>query len=191
MLTKLIDLGYVGTGTTPSMKNPEYYDSDDIPFIKPSDINDNEVSKITKSEFFISSKARQKARLFPKNTILCVCIGSIGKIGITTKESSCNQQINYIIPNDKHNAKFLAYSLLFRKDELIRIGSDGPVVPIINKSRFENIEITTFDYDKETEIADEIDSIKVNIDLKLNILSELDELVKSRFISQEAAKCIY
>ena len=165
MLTKLIDLGYVGTGTTPSMKNPGYYDSDDIPFIKPSDINDNEVSKITKSVFFISNKARQKARLFPKNTILCVCIGSIGKIGITTKESSCNQQINYIIPNDKHNAKFLAYSLLFRKDELIRIGSDGTVVPIINKSRFENIEIKTFDYDKETKISGELDSIKANIDL--------------------------
>lgn len=26
MLTKLVDLGYVGTGTTPSMKNPDYYD---------------------------------------------------------------------------------------------------------------------------------------------------------------------
>ena len=182
MLTKLIDLGYVGTGTTPSMKNPGYYDSDDIPFIKPSDINDNEVSKITKSVFFISNKARQKARLFPKNTILCVCIGSIGKIGITTKESSCNQQINYIIPNDKHNAKFLAYSLLFRKDELIRIGSDGTVVPIINKSLFENIEIKTFDYDKETKIAGELDSIKANIDLKLSIITELDELVKSQFI---------
>ena len=76
MLTKLVDLGYVGTGTTPSMKNPDYYDSNDIPFIKPSDLNDNEVSKITKNEFFISNKAKQKARIFPKNTILCVCIGS-------------------------------------------------------------------------------------------------------------------
>lgn len=189
MLSKLIDLGYVGTGTTPPMKNPDYYDNDDIPFIKPSDINDNEVSKITKSEFFISNKAKQKARIFPKNTILCVCIGSIGKIGITTTESSCNQQINYIIPNEKHNAKFLAYSLLFRKDELIRIGADGPVVPIINKSRFENIEINTFDYDKETKIANEIDGIKVNIDLKQKVINELDELIKSRFMGQEVVQC--
>lgn len=182
MLTKLIDLGYVGTGTTPSMKNPDYYNSNDILFIKPSDIYDNAVSEIVQSEFFISSNARQKARIFPKNTILCVCIGSIGKIGITTKESSCNQQINYIIPNEKHNAKFIAYSLFSRKDELIRIGSDGPVVPIINKSRFENIEIITFDYEKETEVANELDNINNIIDLKKKELLSLDELIKSRFI---------
>ena len=187
MLTKLVDLGYIGTGTTPSMKNPDYYDSNDIPFIKPSDLNDNEVSKITKNEFFISNKAKQKARIFPKNTILCVCIGSIGKIGITTKESSCNQQINYIIPNKEHNAKFLAYSLLSRKDELLRIGSDGPVVPIINKSRFENIEINTFDCDKETEIANEIDEIKANIDLKQKVINDLDSLIKSRFRGEAIA----
>ena len=185
MLTKLIDLGYVGTGTTPSMKNPDYYNSNDILFIKPSDIYDNAVSEIVQSEFFISSNARQKARIFPKNTILCVCIGSIGKIGITTKESSCNQQINYIIPNEKHNAKFIAYSLFSRKDELIRIGSDGPVVPIINKSRFENIEIITFDYEKETEVANELDNINNIIDLKKKELLSLDELIKSRFIRQE------
>ena len=182
MLTKLMDLGYVGTGTTPSMKNPDYYNSDDILFIKPSDINDNEVTEITRCEFFISNCAKQKARIFPKNTILCVCIGSIGKIGITTKESSCNQQINYIIPNEKHNAKFLAYSLLFRKDELIRIGSDGPVVPIINKTRFENIEIVTFDYNKEMKVVNELDNINNFIAFKQKEINDLDELIKSRFI---------
>lgn len=182
MLTKLIDLGYVGTGTTPSMKNPDYYNSNDILFIKPSDINDNGVTELTDSEFFISNVARKKARIIPKNTILCVCIGSIGKIAITTKESSCNQQINYIIPSEDHNAKFLAYSLLSRKNELIRIGSDGPVVPIINKSRFENIEIIIFDYNKETEIANELDNIRNIINIKQNELNHLDELIKSRFI---------
>lgn len=182
MLTKLIDLGYVGTGTTPSMKNPDYYNSNDILFIKPSDINDNGVTELTDSEFFISNAARKKARIIPKNTILCVCIGSIGKIAITTKESSCNQQINYIIPSEDHNAKFLAYSLLSRKNELIRIGSDGPVVPIINKSRFENIEIIIFDYNKETEIANELDNIRNIINIKQNELNHLDELIKSRFI---------
>ena len=185
MLTKLIDLGYIGTGTTPSMKKTNYYNSDDIQFIKPSDIMDNEVSEIIKSEYFISNDARQKARIFPKNTILCVCIWSIGKIGITSQESSCNQQINYIIPNKGHNAKFLAYSLLSKKNELIRIGSNSPVVPIINKSRFENIEITTFDYNMETEIVNILDNIKNAINLKKKELSSLDELIKSRFIRLE------
>ena len=185
MLSNIANIGIVGTGTTPSKKNKEFYDSKDIMFIKPSDIFDTSITEIVNAENYISNKARLKAKIFPKDTILCVCIGSIGKIGITTQESSCNQQINYIIPNNNHYPKFIAYNLYYNKQRLIDIGSDGPVVPIINKKKFEEICIKIFDFSTEKEIADSLDIIKRYIEIKQNELKSLNELIKSRFICQE------
>ena len=43
---KLSEIGRIFTGNTPSMKEPSYYESNDIPFIKPSDLNESGVTNI-------------------------------------------------------------------------------------------------------------------------------------------------
>lgn len=133
-------LGVIMTGTTPPMKNPEYYDSFDILFIKPGDIAEDKVTAILSAESAISEKARTVGRIFPKNSVLVTCIGTIGKIGIAMQECSCNQQINVIIPDKTVNNVYLAYCMLYMKDLLTR-AANAPVVPIINKSDFSKIEI--------------------------------------------------
>lgn len=137
---ELSKFGDIGTGTTPPMKNKDYYSSNDIPFIKPSDFCDVSVTYLNSSEFFISENARKAARIFPNKTVLVTCIGTIGKVAIVTTESSCNQQINYIIPNNKVNEKYIAYSLLYSKNEL-QEKANAPVVPILNKSEFAKSQI--------------------------------------------------
>ncbi len=183
MLVK--NLGIVGTGTTPSMRNSNYYDSKDIPFIKPSDLNDHGITSVYDTDFYLSNNARNVARLIPANTILCTCIGSIGKIGITETEASCNQQINYIVCNEKHDPRFIGYSLLASKSKMIRIAANGPVVPIINKTRFENLDVVSFDLNTEIAIREKLDGINKAIENKKKELSLLDELIKSRFMKQE------
>ena len=137
---ELSKFGDIGTGTTPPMKNKDYYSSNDIPFIKPSDFCNVSVTYLNSSEFFISENARKAARIFPNKTVLVTCIGTIGKVAIVTTESSCNQQINYIIPNNKVNEKYIAYSLLYSKNEL-QEKANAPVVPILNKSEFAKSQI--------------------------------------------------
>ena len=133
-------LGEVMTGTTPPMKNPEYYDSNDILFIKPGDIAEDSVTAILSAESFISEKARRVGRIFPKNSVLVTCIGTIGKVGIAMQEGSCNQQINVIVPGASVNHAYLAYCMLYMKD-LLKEGANAPVVPILNKADFSKIEI--------------------------------------------------
>ena len=41
---KLGDIGQVITGNTPSKKNKEFYNSKDINFFKPSDIDENKIN---------------------------------------------------------------------------------------------------------------------------------------------------
>ena len=139
---KLSETGKVYTGNTPSMKVPEYYESDDIPFIKPGDIAESGVTTVRDAASFISKKGRDAARVMPKGSVLVTCIGTIGKVGIVAQESCCNQQINFIVPNDRYNPIYLAHCLSFFKNVLTDM-ANAPVVPIINKSLFSALEIPT------------------------------------------------
>lgn len=139
----LVEIGQIGdvmTGTTPSMKNDEYYNSSDIMFIKPGDISEEHVTEIDTSEAYISENARSVGRLFPEKSVLVTCIGTIGKVGISTKESSCNQQINVVVPGNHVNYLYLAYLLLYIKEHL-KEAANSPVVPILNKGDFSRITI--------------------------------------------------
>ena len=137
---RIAQLGGVGTGNTPSMRVAKYYASDDIPFVKPSDMLENGVAIIADGTAFIAEAARTVARIVPAASVLVTCIGTIGKVGITSCECACNQQINYVTPRDDINVIYLAHCLSHCKQLLVEM-SNAPVVPIINKSQFSAIEI--------------------------------------------------
>ena len=179
----LKELGEIITGNTPSKQIEEFWNSEDICFIKPDVIADSGVNEISESNEYISEEARKKARVVSKNAIFVTCIGSIGKIGIAMDgEYAFNQQINAIIPNEKIDSKYLAYNLLFNKQRLIGM-ANAPVVPIINKSQFGeftlNIEI---DSDKQSEIVKVLDKLMDIIKHRENELFALDALIKARFV---------
>ena len=178
---KLKDIGTIVTGNTPSKKKLEYYINKDICFFKPSDIEDNGVIKLKKSEEYISEKAREKVRMLPKNSVLVTCIGTIGKVGIIEKEACCNQQINAIITNKNINPKYIAYSILNKK-QWLQQKANAPVVPIINKSDFSNVEIYIHNIEEQNIIVNQLDKVQEIIDLRKKQIEELDELIKSRFV---------
>ena len=183
MKVMLKELGEIITGNTPSKQIEEFWNSEDICFIKPDVIADSGVNEISESNEYISEEARKKARVVSKDAIFVTCIGSIGKIGIAMDgEYAFNQQINAIIPNEKVHPKYLAYNLLFNKQRLIGM-ANAPVVPIINKSQFGeftlNIEI---DSDKQSEIVKVLDKLMDIIKHRENELFVLDALIKARFV---------
>ena len=180
---KLSEIGRIFTGNTPSMKEPSYYESNDIPFIKPSDLNESGVTNIEGVEAYISEKARPVARIIPPNAVLVTCIGTIGKIGITSRESCCNQQINFVVPNDGINSLYLAYCLTFFKSTLQNI-ANAPVVPIINKTQFSELEVPVFDIDKQNQFAgfvEQTDKSKFEIQKSLEKLETLKKALMQKY----------
>lgn len=112
---KIGELGSVFTGNTPSKRNNEFYESDDIMFIKP-DILSFDIIDIKQSNEYLSEKARKKARIIPKGSLLVSCIGNIWKLGINIEEVAFNQQINAIVHNNKiTSSKYLAYLLKYNQ----------------------------------------------------------------------------
>lgn len=179
---KLKDIGTIITGNTPSKRNEEFYNKKDINFYTPSDFEDGIINYLNDSINYISEKAREKARILPKNSVLVTCIGIIGKVGITIKESACNQQINAIIPNkDIVNNKYLSYWFI-AKSEILRKIANAPVVPIINKTSFENLDIYIPSIKEQEIIVNKLDEIQEIIDINNKQVNILNEIQKSTFI---------
>ena len=179
---KLGDLGKIITGNTPSKKTLEFYDSNDIPFIKPDDFKTiDEISSSKGNKNYISENARNSARIVPKTSVLVTCIGIIGKVMISESELSFNQQINAIVPNELILSKYLAYLLLYNKPKLDFI-SNAPVVPIINKTQFSEFEVTFHeDIDVQEKIIQNLENLDNQILKRRHQSRLLLNLVKSRF----------
>ena len=138
---KLEAIGKVITGMTPPTKHQAYY-GDDYLFVTPSDLGFDSYF-ISKTERCVSQQGYEKYRnrFIPAMSTMYTCIGStIGKIGLSRKTVLTNQQINSIIPNDAHDARFVYYLMRSLTNE-IRALNAGCAVPIINKGDFENIDV--------------------------------------------------
>jgi len=180
MRVKLKDIGKIVTGKTPSKREASYWDSDDIPFVKPDDFK-NDVSILTNYNSYVSTSGSEKGNKVPANSVLVTCIGTIGKVVVTEKEVITNQQINAIIPNEKIDSKYLMYQILKKREYLNHI-ANAPVVPIVNKSTFEKVEIFLLPLTEQKNIAKTLDKAKELIELRKASIEKLDELSKSVFI---------
>lgn len=179
---RLGDIGTIITGNTPKTSDNQNYASSDISFVKPSDIDDNELTDLHSSEYHISEYARDKARILPPQSILVTCIGIVGKVGINAIECAFNQQINAIIPDSrKCNYRYLAYAIQHEKPKLQSI-ANAPVVPILNKSQFSDIQVPLPPLEEQRKIAAVLDKVSDLIAKRRQQLDKLDELVKARFV---------
>ena len=136
---ELSELGKISTGSTPPMKNKDFYENADMPFYKPGDFIDG-VSNIDCSESFVDARAESVSRIMDPGTVAVTCIGIIGKIGIIKRRGICNQQINFIAPNDNVNSIYLAFAIDTKK-KFMQEKANAPVVPILNKTNFSKVTI--------------------------------------------------
>jgi type I restriction enzyme S subunit len=139
-LVEIGSLGKIVTGSTPKTAEPANYSPAEIDFIAPADLG---IAKdVTDSEKKISRQGLASIRALPSKAVLCVCIGSsIGKVGMTIKESATNQQINSIVCNERHDPDFIFHQLIYRYDYWRGFATFG-TVPILNKGRFQTIKLS-------------------------------------------------
>lgn len=136
----LSEIGKVITGKTPSTTNKKFFNGE-ILFIKTPDIHGNIFiinSDQTLSDLGADS---QKSKTLPEKTIFVSCIGTLGSVGITSKLSQTNQQINAVLLNNVEDYIFLYFFLGSSKKQLINLGSNGATMGNVNKDKFEKIEL--------------------------------------------------
>ena len=159
----LKEVGQIITGKTPNTNKEEYYGKD-ILFITPTDINNKYT---TKTERSLTNIGVKYSKFIPKNSVLVTCIASIGKNTINQEDCTINQQINVIIPNDSNYYEYLYYHLTFNTPYILTFAGKSATA-IINKSTFEEIDITIPPLDEQKAIAD----ILSKADEEINLLNK-------------------
>ena len=183
---RLKEIGQTQTGLTPSTSNKSYF-GDRIPFIKPADVDINGNGSIRYDNEGLSNEGLQAGRQIKKHSILMVCIGaSIGKVGFSEKDVSCNQQINTLTPKPDFNPKFFYYAMRTKSffNKILKNSSQA-TLPIINKSKWGNLQISFPMSQKEQDaivkkldtLAEDTKKLEGNYEYKLSDLGEFKKSI--------------
>ena len=128
------------SGGTPSRSKTEFY-TGDILWVKTKELNDDFIfdteEKITENAIRNSS-----AKMVPSGSILMAMYGAtIGKLGIATKELSCNQACCvFLLPEDSTLRLYLYNWLLNSRTLLISMGK-GAAQPNLSQDMIKNLEV--------------------------------------------------
>lgn len=178
------DLGKVITGNTPPRSNPELY-GNYIPFIKATDISENEKYTYTPEEYYSEEGFREyKTSLIPKHSTCVVTIGSIGKkMTMACQDCFINQAMNAIIPNNDYDYEYVYYLLKNNIHKLKNLDSGtASGRENVSKSAFMGMELSV--------IKDKVTQKRIG-----SILSAYDDLIENNQkhikLLEEAAQRLY
>lgn len=108
-----------GSGGTPISTNKKYYEGGNIPWLRSGEVCRKE---ITNSEIFITEEGMKNssAKIFPVNSVLIAMYGATaGQVGVLKFESTTNQAICAVLPNEKLLPEFLYYHLSKIKEYIV------------------------------------------------------------------------
>jgi type I restriction enzyme, S subunit len=175
----LFSLGTVQTGSTPSTSKETFWGGE-IPFVTPSELDQS--IPITITPRTLSDEGGREARLLGEGTVLICCIGSLGKIGIAGRTLATNQQINSVeFDPQRIWPRFGYYACQELKTKLLTM-APATTVPIVNKSKFEQLEIPVPPLPEQRRIAailDQADALRAK---RREALAQLDSLTQSIFV---------
>ena len=136
---RLTELGQTQTGTSPSSGNPDLF-GDFMPFIKPADLDGNQINYNGPG---LSEIGVAHSRLADANSILMVCIGAtLGKVNTTARPVCFNQQINSLTPFLDGLTAFIALALKASDFQTLAWSKAGTgTLPIISKGKWEVLPI--------------------------------------------------
>lgn len=153
----LSDFGDIITGKTPSTTIADYF-GDDVPFIKTPDMHNQIFIEHTDQMLSELGAKSQEKKFLPPLSLCVSCIGTAGVVGITSKPSQTNQQINSIVFNEPKNV-FFFYALMSQmKEQLDALGSNGSTFTNVNKNKFENMEVFVPNQKTLNEFAEEFEA---------------------------------
>ena len=146
----------IKTGGTPKGADASFFESGGFNWHTPSDFRD--AIELADASRQLSSLGVKEVTVFPSNTILMIGIGAtIGKVSISRKPCSCNQQINAILPNTRLvRLEFLAFYLRTLRSFIVDCGK-FTTMPIINQDETKRLPVLIPPISEQVEIAKHIE----------------------------------
>ena len=134
----------IGIGKTPPRKETEWFstNSDDMQWISIKDMGNSGVF-ITESSEFLTNQAVDKfnIRKIPENTVLLSFKLTIGRVSITTCETTTNEAIAHFKITDKSFLTTEYLYLFFQQFDFNSLGSTSSIATAVNSKTIKGIEI--------------------------------------------------
>ena len=163
------------TGKTPSTKDEKNFNGN-IPFITIDDIRQGLYVFNTVRTLSEKGANSQIKKYIPKDSICVTCIATVGLVGITTKDSQTNQQINSVICKNKNNLYYLVNAIK-EYFEYSSGAKSGNIFDNMNKEDFASIKLI---YPTEDVLEKYKDKVKPIYNKIKNCILENEELIKLR-----------
>ena len=181
MKYKLGEICEIVSGSTPKTSVAEYWNGD-IKWITPAELTD-ESYIIEDSVRKLTELGVKKSGLTPfsAGTVILSSRAPIGKVAIAGCEMYCNQGFKNLICSDKINNKYLYWFLKGNTAFLNSLGR-GATFKEISKGIVSDIEINVPDEESQKVAVSNLEKLSEIIKLRKNEMSELDNLIKARFV---------
>ena len=170
---KVKEITDVVVGSTPSTSNSEFWCNGTIPWISSGELNNGIIKSPVKHITELALK-KCSVKIMPiETTVLAMTGATLGKVGFLSFETTGNQSVAGFLPNKKFYSKFLFYSLLNNKNQVLTLAGGGAQQGI-NKSNIESLEFNFPTIKEQTIIANFLTAI----DEKISHSQSQLELVK-------------
>lgn len=174
----------VQTGRTPSIQGAkvDYFENGEINWFTPADFNNERFLDDSTRKVNQLALENGEIQLFPNYSIYLVSIGAtLGKIGISEKSGSANQQINVISFYNSINPVFGFYYLKSISNNLIS-EVDFTTLPILNQSKTKDLFIPIPALEEQKIISAFLDEKTAEIDILISQKRKLIECLKEERI---------
>ena len=173
-------LDKIKTGSTPTTQNQSYFDGD-IDWFTPADFVDIKLAS-SKRKISLQALIDGEAILFEENTVLLVGIGAtIGKVAMTNKKCSSNQQITGLTTKSNRMLPLYLTYWLHLNQKLIKAFSNNTTLPILNNEGIRSLYCILPPLKEQTAIANYLEQETLRIDeLILDIEDHKDQLREYR-----------
>jgi len=183
MLYKLKDIFDLQMGKTPSRNNIEYWNTNDYKWVSIADLTKTD-KYISDTKEYLSKKAVNESgiKIIPANTVIMSFKLSIGKTAITAEDMYSNEAIMAF--HDKHIVEILPeYIFYLFKYKNWDDGSNKAVMgKTLNKAILSEVEIDICSIEEQRKIVNVLDKIMNLISARKKELTDLDTLIKARFV---------
>ncbi|MDR1724746.1 MAG: restriction endonuclease subunit S [Tannerella sp.] len=174
----------IKSGGTPSREIANYWNRQDIPWLKTGEIHNN---ILIQSEEFISQSGydSSSAKILPKDTILMAMYGATaGQLGILKFEASTNQACCGMICKNQLYASFLYYYLL-KNQQYIKSQAIGGAQDNLSKNFIESFPILIpTNYLIENYVLKKLIDYTEVLTIEIKFLENLETLILTKMSNQ-------
>ncbi len=181
-LVEIAEICEIVNGSTPSRKDPEYWNGD-INWFTPKDLGSLESKYVSESPEKITEKGYESCSttMVPAGSLLYTSRAPIGHIAITTKDACTNQGFKTLVPKGEVEIGYLYYALKKYTPNLQALGN-GATFKEVSKATVAKFKIPLPPLETQRKIAAILDTADAYRQKTKALIEKYDALAQSLFL---------